>query len=113
MKKLLLGTSAVLALAAMPAIAGHHEGGEMKGDKQAKMEEMHDKKFEKYDTDGDGVVSKAEFMAHAEEKFGKMDADGDGNITKEESKAFWKAKGEEWKEKHDKMKKMKEEKAAE
>jgi hypothetical protein len=40
--------------------------------------------FQKADTDGDGAVSKAEFLAQAEERFGKMDVNGDGLVTKDE-----------------------------
>jgi EF hand len=36
------------------------------------------------DTDGDGKVSKTEFLAMAETRFAKMDKNGDGFITKEE-----------------------------
>ncbi len=63
--------------------------------KAAKMDKM----FEKKDANSDGVISKAEFMAHVEEKFAKMDADGDGNLTKEEVKNAWAAKKEKHKEK--------------
>lgn len=65
------------------AIAGHHEGD-------------HGKWFTKVDTDSDGSISKAEFMAKHEMKFNKMDADSDGMISMKEHEA---GKG--------KMKKMK------
>ncbi len=42
--------------------------------------------FEKHDTNGDGVISKSEFLDHAEKRFKKMDKDGSGDITKEEAK---------------------------
>jgi hypothetical protein len=54
MKKLLL-SAAVLALLTSPAIAGEN----------------------KMDTDGDGVVSKSEFMAKQETRFDEMDANND------------------------------------
>jgi EF-hand domain pair len=38
----------------------------------------------KLDTDGDGAVSKAEFMAGTEARFTKMDRNGDGKISKED-----------------------------
>lgn len=87
MKKLLALGACALAFSATPALA---ETGDHKG-----------KMFEKHDTNGDGVISKEEFLSHAEEKFGKMDADGNGEITKAEGEA---AK-EKWREK---MKKHKE-----
>jgi Ca2+-binding EF-hand superfamily protein len=57
------------------------------------------KMFEKKDTNSDGVISKAEFVAHAEKKFAKMDADGNGSLTKEEVKSYWAAKKAKYKDK--------------
>ena len=57
------------------------------------------KMFEKKDANSDGVISKAEFVAHAEKKFAKMDTDGNGSLTKEEVKSYWAAKKEKYKEK--------------
>lgn len=82
MKKLLTMTA---ALASMVTFSGHafadNHGGE--GQKGAK--------FAKHDTNGDGVISKSEFLAHAEERFAKMDADSSGDLSKDELKA---ARGE-------------------
>lgn len=92
---LLLGAFA-LVFQATPVLAGHHEdkaGGKM---------------FEHQDTNGDGMISKDEFMKHAEERFMKMDADGNGSISKEEAKEVkYKAK-EKMKEMKDKWKEKKE-----
>jgi predicted small lipoprotein YifL len=85
MKKLFMSV-AVLAFLATPALAGDYEG----------------KKGPKMDTDGDGVVSKSEFMAKQEARFDEMDANNDGKIQKEEFKAMkdkWKDKRKEWGEK--------------
>ena len=83
-KTLLLAAATVLALNIAPAMAdGHKKGGDHKG-----------KMFEKHDTNGDGQISEAEFLAHAKEKFTKMDANSDGVVTKEEGKAAKKAKRE-------------------
>ena len=61
MKKLTLGLSAaVLALAG----AAYAQPG------------MH----AKHDTDGDGVVSRAEAQAHADQIFSRMDANSDGKL---------------------------------
>ncbi|MDH5723355.1 MAG: EF-hand domain-containing protein [Alphaproteobacteria bacterium] len=107
MKKLLLGTVAVFAMASVPAFADHHgDGAGMKG-------KMHEKMFEKHDANGDGKVTKEEFIAKAEERFNSMDTDGNGEVTMEESKAYYKAKHEAMKDKMEKMQEMKEEKAAE
>lgn len=42
----------------------------------------------KLDTNKDGAVDKAEFVADAEAKFTKLDADGDGKVTADEFKAL-------------------------
>lgn len=86
----LLGvTSMALALSSGAAMAQHHEDmGHDGPHKGAKM-------FEKMDTDGDGVITKAEFVTASEKRFEKMDTDGDGNITEDEVKAA----GDKWKEK--------------
>ena len=43
-------------------------------------------KMKKMDADGDGTVSKDEFMAHAEEKFSRKDKNGDGVLSSDEMK---------------------------
>lgn len=99
MNKLLLLAAFGLAFQAIPASAGHHEGGEHKG-----------KMFEKHDTDGNGEISEAEFMAHAKAKFAKKDKNGDGVISREEAKEAKKDMRHKMKDKH---KEMKEKKSAE
>jgi len=69
----ILATGLILLASAPMALAGHHEGGDHKSDW-----------FAKVDTDGNGTISKAEFLAKHEKKFNKMDANGDGEISKEE-----------------------------
>jgi hypothetical protein len=89
-------TVAILSavLFATPALAqeGAPEGGPHGG--------HHGKMMEKFDTDKDGKISKAEHMAMADAKFAEMDTNKDGFIAKEEGKAFregMKAKRTEWK----------------
>jgi Ca2+-binding EF-hand superfamily protein len=83
--KALTTTLALLAIAAVGVNA------QDAGKKKAPMnpEEM----FKKLDKDGNGSVSKEEFMASpgakkdatkAEERFGKMDKNKDGSLSKEE-----------------------------
>lgn len=60
-------------------LASHHGGG------KDKMKMM--------DTDGDGSVSKDEFMNHKEQKFIKKDANGDGVLTEDEMQKNCKHKG--------------------
>jgi Ca2+-binding EF-hand superfamily protein len=107
MKKLLMLGAAVLTFQAAPVLADSY-GGE--GDKKGKL-------FETHDTNGDGVISKSEFLAHmekkAEERFSKMDKDGDGSISKEEAKANKEARKEKMKEKRDKWKEKRKEKMQE
>ncbi len=92
MNRLRLIQASAVALAtcllAGTSFAGHHEGG---GEGK---HHHHGKHFDKRDSDGDGSVSKAEWMAAAEARFDRMDADGDGVITREEYQAAHKAKRE-------------------
>jgi len=54
--------------------------------------------FEKHDTDGDGVISKSEFLSHAEARFSSMDVNGDGSVSKDEAKSKHKEMREKMKE---------------
>lgn len=87
MKSILVAISSmVIAFVVIPSYAGHHGDSsyqKMKGKHQERMA----KRLKKIDTDGDGKMSRAEFLAHAEQRFAKMDSDGDGFVTKEEGKA--------------------------
>ena len=99
MKKLLFLAAAILMLQATPVLAAGHEGGE--GHKG--------KMFEKHDTDGDGKISEAEFLAKAKAKFAEKDTNGDGFITQDEAKAARGEMKEKMKEKRGEMReKMKE-----
>lgn len=75
-KRLLLVGTILLStsLTAASALAAHHED---KG-----------KRFGKKDADGDGTISKAEWMEFSEMRFTELDTDGDGSV----SKAEWSAK---------------------
>ena len=94
MKKFLMLTAAGLIFQATPVLAGHHEGGE---DHKGGM-------FAKHDTNGDGVISEAEFLAHAKAKFAQKDTNGDGSISREEAKAAKQSKREKMKDKREKIK---------
>lgn len=107
-KFLMLGAAAISLGIAAPAYAEHHDGKD------------HHKKgamFEKHDTDGNGAISRDEFLTHAtqkaEEKFVKLDSDGNGSVSKEEMAAARKK----WKEKRgdfrEKMREKMEDKAKE
>lgn len=92
MKKILMVTAALVALGASPALAEHHEDGGSK--KKGGM-------FQKLDSNGDGSVSKSEFMERHEKKFEKMDADGNGEISKDEAKSGKQARREKGKERRE------------
>ncbi len=87
MKKLLMITGLALAVSAPFYVASDAAAeGDGKGKKFDRM-------FNHWDKDGNGSVSKREFLSAAEERFDKMDIDNDGEVTKREFKA-----------KHDQMK---------
>lgn len=93
MKNIFALMAGLCAFAALPAFADHH--GDMHG---KMMDGKHPFGLEKLDANGDGSVSKDEFMAAHEEKFTEMDTNGDGVISKEEleaRRAQWKEKMEE------------------
>jgi hypothetical protein len=73
---------------ALVAFAGPDEHDKAMHGKHAKMKQMHKHgaKFlmERVDKDGDGKVTKSEYMAHSEERFNQMDIDGDGVVTSAE-----------------------------
>ena len=92
MKKLLTLSVAALAISAAPALADNHSDGKKGG------------MFAKHDTNGDGVISKSEFLAHAEERFATMDADGNGEVSKDEAKAGKEKMRERVKERREKIK---------
>ena len=74
----LLACSVLLSASALSYAAD--ETAPMTGQMQQKMQQH----LKETDTNGDGNISKQEFMAGCEKRFQKMDANGDGQITKEE-----------------------------
>jgi hypothetical protein len=88
MKNKLLLTAACLALSVAVSIplasgaahADDHHGHKGKG--------RHAERLQEVDTNGDGLVSKAEFMAQQEKRFNELDANSDGQIDQDEHKAF-------------------------
>lgn len=94
-----LATVLALSVGAALSLAAHHEQGEKDGHGHH-GKGHHGKHFDKRDSDGNGEVSKAEWLAGAEERFAKMDADGSGAITREEYKAAHQAMKKRWKEHH-------------
>ncbi|MEM6780524.1 MAG: hypothetical protein AAF569_01525 [Pseudomonadota bacterium] len=97
MKKLMMLTALALMIQTAPVLANDYSDAGGKG-----------KMFEKHDADGDGVISKVEFLNHAEERFDKMDADGNGSVSQEEGKEARENMREKMKEKREKWKERKE-----
>jgi hypothetical protein len=67
--------AALCIMASAPVLAQDGMAGEGRG-----------QFFKNMDTNGDGFISKDEYMAAAEARFKKLDANGDGKISKEEMK---------------------------
>lgn len=96
MKNRIITLAALAALISMPAVYGQEEG-KAKGKNPMAMA----------DKDGDGFVSKEEYMAipqnkenaKAGDRFAALDKDGDGKLSKEEIQAGQKGKGKGKKEK--------------
>lgn len=96
MKKILMLAVFASAFSALPALFALAQDAPVK----APHERGPGRFFEKMDIDGDGIVTKEEFLKAHEGRFTKMDADGDGKITKDEADAMKRAMHE----KHGKMK---------
>jgi hypothetical protein len=78
MRKLL--TTLALGSALLMALPAQAEEGARRGPGGHSPGQM----LQKLDKDGDGQVSKAEFLASAEERFAKMDKNGDGFLSRED-----------------------------
>ncbi len=63
-------------------------------------EQMEDKHFKEMDTNGDGMISKAEFDAAHDKHFKEMDTNGDGKLSPDEMKAGHQKMMEQGKNKH-------------
>ena len=93
--------AAVALCLTAPAYADHHEG-DMKKDG---MKMHHDAKVKAMDTDGNGVISQAEWNAHHEDMWVKMDANADGSLDADEMEnPFWKRVGKNMKDEYHEMK---------
>lgn len=68
----------------LPASQGWAEPSDSKAERREMLRGKMQEKIKEMDTNNDGSISKAEFMAKAEARFAKMDKNGDGNITQDE-----------------------------
>jgi hypothetical protein len=57
--------------------------------------------FAEMDKDEKRILTKAEYIKHAEEMFTRMDANKDGKLTPDERKAYWQARKSEYQQKKD------------
>ncbi|MGD8326928.1 MAG: EF-hand domain-containing protein [Sphingomonadales bacterium] len=95
---------------ALTALLGFSATAQMQ-DKMSKMQDEMPMNHEmpmhhgmmKMDTDGDGAVSRDEFLAHHKSRFAKVDTDGDGVISDEEKQAAREAHKAKMAEHHAKM----------
>lgn len=85
--------SSILAILALAATINAAEGDAKKEGDKGKPKMSPEEMFKKLDKDGNGSVSKEEYMASpgakkdaakAAERFGKMDKNSDGSLSKEE-----------------------------
>jgi hypothetical protein len=112
-KKLLLTTVIAMTLAAAPAFAQDAAGNGTPppshhcmphGDMGAGDHQWHHgphgpmRMFDKMDTNHDGKISYAEFMAAQKKHFEKLDLNHDGYITKDEMRQAFRMRMEHWKE---------------
>ena len=101
MRKLFLAALALVAFMGAPAMAEQGRQG---------MPEGHGKMMKnEADTNDDGMLSKAEFMAMQEKRFAEMDGNSDGSVTKEEMKAHVGKMKEKFEERRKEMKEKMEE----
>lgn len=71
-----------VSLLGVPALAdGHGNHGDNSGESQKGSK---GDRFARADSNGDGVISRDEFMALASQRFSKMDADGNGSLSVDE-----------------------------
>lgn len=74
--------SLVLSLVlALPVFAGKKQAANQAADSPCPPQPCHGKAFKKIDTDGDGFISKSEFIARAEKVFSRKDKDSDGKLS--------------------------------
>ncbi len=76
---------------------------------KAKAEDRRKHHFASVDPDGDGKVTKEEFLNSAIERHKKMDVDGDGKVTKEEIRKLHDERKEKFKERREKNEQRKSE----
>jgi Ca2+-binding EF-hand superfamily protein len=118
MKKFtILAVSTALSLCSFLANADEHANKENKEHKKWSFEERDidgngsiskeefmtpKNKISKYDKDGDGKMNEAEFIEKHKERFAKMDSNKDGFLTKEEKESYKEEREDKKEEREDK-----------
>ncbi len=99
MKKLMI-LSVVALLASGSYVMADDDGGS--SDRHKNADKKFEKMFDRQDLNGDGAVSKKEFLAVAKKRFERLDLDGNGEVTKSEARKARKKMREKVKEYHEK-----------
>ena len=79
----------LLALAAGPVLAQTTE-------RAGRFQQLVQQRIEAMDTNGDGSISEAEYLAHAKTQFARLDTNGDGQISPQEREAARETLREDW-----------------
>jgi hypothetical protein len=108
MKKFLV-LSVLAIMSAAPAFAQDEPPPPPPGEGGPRGEKMLDRLFSEEDKNGDGTISKEEYVQAAEARFTKLDSDGNGQLSKEEIKSHHQGKREKMKSFKGKRDMMKEE----
>lgn len=101
MNKMLLLAALSGAIFVVSGSAWAEDGGMNAPVEKGQMEREGHKKgkmFERVDTDGDGIISEAEFMEAHKHRFKEIDSNSDGQISKDEAKAHRESMHEKMKE---------------
>ena len=88
----ILGITGALLISSTALARGGHgrHNPDTDGDgvvSQAEFLSRAETKFNARDTDGDGVISREEILGRAENRFAEIDADGDGVLTRDEMRS--------------------------
>jgi Ca2+-binding EF-hand superfamily protein len=78
----------IIALSAASSAFAHEHNEDIKG--------WVDHYFQQVDTEGNGYISKDEFLEHAERKFDAMDTNHDGKLSKQEMMQYKLKEQAEW-----------------
>ena len=84
MKRLVLACASIVLLTSSPALSFDWGLKKTPDEKEKRAAE----RFKKSDANGDGSLSKEEFLARSEKRFTEIDADHDNKISPKEMKSY-------------------------